>query len=150
MHHFRFAWLAVSSIFLGFCVAVLPVSAAALPRPDHVVIVIMENHAYGQIIGNVDAPYINSLAKSGMLLTQSYGVTHPSQPNYIALFAGSPLGVDSDACPIALSGENLASALTQKGLSFISYSESLPSAGYTGCTKGAYARKHNRWRTGRG
>lgn len=118
-------------------------AADPLPRPDHVVIVVMENKAYSQIIGNRDAPYINELARSGALFTDSYGVTHPSQPNYLALFSGSTRGIGSNACPLELQGENLAGALLAKGLSFVSYAESMPEAGFEGCTHGAYWRKHN-------
>lgn len=113
------------------------------PRPDHIVIVIEENRAFTQIIGNREAPYINTLAKRGMLFTQSYGVSHPSQPNYLALFAGTTRGVTSNACPLELSGDNLAGALAAKGYSFISYAESMPETGYDGCVYGAYMRKHN-------
>jgi acid phosphatase len=114
-----------------------------LPRPDHIVIVIEENKSYSQIIGNPDAPYINELAKRGALFTQSYGVTHPSQPNYLALFSGSTRSIGSNACPLDLRGDNLARLLQTKGLSFTSYSESIPEAAYEGCIWGAYMRKHN-------
>lgn len=123
---------------------VLSVSQAQpLPRPDHVVIVIEENKSFSQIIGNKDAPWINELAKRGALFTQSYGVTHPSQPNYLALFSGSTRGITSNTCPLDLNGDNLASELLAKGLSFASYSESMPETGYDGCIWGAYMRKHN-------
>jgi acid phosphatase len=127
------------------CLALVPCQAAAapLPRPDHIVIVIEENHGYRQIIGNPDAPYINALAERGMLFTQSYGVTHPSQPNYLALFSGATQGVAGDECPLQLSGDNLASALAAKKLRFAAYSESQPMAGYLGCAHGGYRRKHN-------
>lgn len=119
------------------------VQAAALPRPDHIVVVIEENKSFSQIIGNPEAPYINSLAQRGALFTASYGITHPSQPNYLALFNGTTRGIGSNTCPLELSGDNLASALGSKGLSFISYSESMPKAGYEGCRYGPYMRKHN-------
>lgn len=118
-------------------------NAQPLPRPDHIVIVIEENKSYAQIIGNRDAPYINALAGRGVLFTQSFGVTHPSQPNYLALFSGSTHGITSNACPLELGGINLASALVEKRLSFASYSETMPQAGFEGCTHGAYMRKHN-------
>ncbi|MFZ2162234.1 MAG: alkaline phosphatase family protein [Sideroxyarcus sp.] len=120
-----------------------PALSSELPRPDHIVIVIEENKSFSQIIGNPEAPYINALAKRGALFTQSYGVIHPSQPNYLALFAGSTLGVTSNICPLSLGGDNLASLLLAKGLSFVSYSESMPEAGYEGCYFNAYMRKHN-------
>ena len=56
---------------------------------------------------------------------------------------GSTQGISSNACPLNFSGENLASALLQRKLSFASYSESMPEAGYQGCSNGAYKRKHN-------
>jgi phospholipase C len=114
-----------------------------IPRPDHVVIVVEENKSYTQIIGNAAAPYINALANNGALFTQSFGVTHPSQPNYLALFSGTTHGIIDDRCPLSLSGDNLATELIQKGLSFAIYSESMPSAGYAGCAFAHYFRKHN-------
>ncbi len=115
------------------------------PVYDHIVVVVMENHTSDQIVGNRRAPFLNSLMKRGLNLTNYYGVTNPSQPNYVALFAGSTLGVTNDACPLKLSGPNLASELRASGRSFVGYSEGLPSAGSKVCWKGAYARKHNPW-----
>ena len=50
-----------------------------------------------------------------------------------------------NTCPNTLTAENLGSELIGANLSFIGYSESLPSPGYTGCTSGPYARKHHPW-----
>jgi phosphatidylinositol-3-phosphatase len=118
-------------------------AAAPLPRPNHVVIVIEENRHYNQIIGNPAAPYLNKIAQQGTLFTQYFGVTHPSQPNYLALFSGDTQGVKNNACPQEFSSKNLASALLGKGFSFISYAEGLPKTGETSCIAGAYFRKHN-------
>jgi len=128
---------------LAMLLVAQPALSDELPRPDHIVIVIEENKPFTRIIGNREAPYINDLAKRGALFTQSYGVTHPSQPNYLALFSGGTHSVTSDVCPLALSGDNLASQLQAKGFSFASYSESMPEAGYDGCFFSAYRRKHN-------
>ncbi len=115
----------------------------AIPRPDHVVILIEENKSYAQIIGNPAAPYINALARNGVLFTHSHAIAHPSQPNYLALFSGTTHDIVDDRCPLSLSGDNLATELERKGLSFAIYSESMPAAGYTGCIAGHYYRKHN-------
>lgn len=120
-------------------------TTGTVPRFDHVVVVVEENHSYADIIGSASAPYINSLATGGALFTQSFAVTHPSEPNYLALFSGSTHGLTSDSCPHTYTTQNLGSQLIGAGLSFAGYSESMPSAGYTGCTSGAYARKHNPW-----
>lgn len=110
--------------------------------PDHIVVVIEENHGYNQIM-DVHDGYIRQLATESLLLTESYGVTHPSQPNYLALFSGSTQGVAGNTCPLEFTTDNLASQLSTKGLSFASYSESLPFAADKTCMSGPYRRKHN-------
>jgi len=120
-------------------------AAGSVPRPDHVVIVIEENHGYGEIIGSASAPYINSLAQQGALFTHSFAITHPSEPNYLALFSGSTQGLTDDSCPNTFAAANLASQLLAAGFSFAGYSESLPATGSTVCAAGSYRRKHNPW-----
>jgi len=118
--------------------------AGLLPRPDHVVVVIEENRSYTQIMDSHNhVSYIHALAKRGMLFTKSYGVTHPSQPNYLALFSGSTHGITNNVCPLTFDSKNLATALMDAGLSFASFAESLPETGDMSCMSGAYARKHN-------
>lgn len=125
----------------------LPDTSNAMPKPDHIVIVIEENHSYSQIIGSDSAPYINALAKDLLSanFTNSYGVTYSSQPDYLALFSGSTQGVIHDDHPVnaPFTTPNLGRQLMDAGKSFASYAEGLPSVGYNGDTYGAYARKHN-------
>jgi hypothetical protein len=120
-------------------------AANGVPKPDHVVIVMFENHQQPQVIGSPDAPYLTSLARGGANFTQSYGITHPSQPNYIAQFSGDTQGVTDDSCPHTFTGNNLGAQLAGAGYTFTGYSEDLPSAGYTGCKSGKYQRKHAPW-----
>jgi len=123
-----------------------PAAAAnGVPRPDHVVIAIFENKKADSIFGSSQAPYINSLANAGAKFTQSYAIEHPSEPNYLDLFSGSNQGVTDDSCPHTFSTDNQGAELINAGLSFVGYSEDLPSAGSTVCTSGGYARKHNPW-----
>jgi hypothetical protein len=104
---------------------------AVVPRPDHVVVVMLENEQRSSIIGSRHAPYLNRLAARGANLTHSYGLTHPSQPNYLALFSGSTQGVTSDACPQRFpKTENLGHQLRAAGFSFAGYAESLPKVGF--------------------
>ena len=136
----------ISFLFVMF----LSVSVfAQLPKPSHIVIVIEENHAYSDIIGNSSAPYINGLVNGSLssLFTQSYGITHPSQPNYLLLFSGDNQGVTDDNVPSGtpFNANNLGAELLQKGFTFMGYSEDLPSVGYTGASSGSYKRKHNPW-----
>jgi Phosphoesterase family len=123
-----------------------PKKRAVVPRPDHIVVVILENKHRSSVMGSRQAPYLNKLAARGANMTHSYGVTHPSQPNYLALFSGSTRGVRSNACPQRFrKADNLGHQLRKSGLSFIGYSESLPKTGFRGCTSGRYVRKHNPW-----
>ena len=124
--------------------------ATALPKPDHIVIVMEENHSYADIIGSASATYINALASQGASFTDSHAITHPSEPNYLALFSGSTQGLTSDACPETYTGDNLAGELIKAGNSFGGYSEDLPAVGSTACyapdpSNALYARKHNPW-----
>lgn len=119
--------------------------ARPVPHFAHIVVVVEENHSYPDVIASADAPYINRLAASGALLARSFAITHPSEPNYLALFSGSTHGVDSDACPLTFAAGNLATQLSSRGESFAAYSESLPSPGFSGCSAGSYARKHAPW-----
>lgn len=119
-----------------------------LPSPSHIVIVVLENHGYEQIIDDSAAPYINQLVNSGSaLFTESYGLTHPSQPNYLLLFSGTNQGVTDDTFPtkIPFSTPNIGSFLLSAKKTFAGYSEGLPSVGFTGATSGSYASKHSPW-----
>jgi phosphatidylinositol-3-phosphatase len=121
-------------------------AAAALPTPAHVVIVVEENRSQANIIGNKSAPFINALAANGAMMAQSFAETHPSEPNYLALFAGSTFGVTEDVCPVdGGNAANLASELLAAGYTFIGFAEGLPAVGSTVCSAGKYARKHVPW-----
>ena len=129
-----------ASVILG-----ASIGHAQVPTPDHVLILVLENHDFESIIGSDEAPYINSLVPQGALFSDSHGVTHPSQPNYLWLFSGDDQGVTSDACPNTFSTENLGNLLLTSSLGFAGYSEDLPAEGSTVCNSGQYARKHNPW-----
>src|ERR1039458_6686697 len=95
--------------------------AGALPAFAHTVVVVMENHSYSEVIGSPQAPYIHALAREGALFTQSRAVSHPSEPNYLALFSGSTQGVTSDNCPETFGAANLASELIAAHRTFQGY-----------------------------
>jgi phosphatidylinositol-3-phosphatase len=132
--------------------AIFVTARPALGLPAHVVVVIMENHSYSEIIGSPNAPYLNNtLAANGAVLTNSRAVEHPSQPNYLDLFSGSNQGSHDDALPAGqpFSTPNLGALLQAQGLTFATYSEDLPSVGFNGDSyttvagQNQYQRKHN-------
>jgi acid phosphatase len=126
--------------------AFAPASASAqVPPLDHVIVVIMENHSYDQ---TRFAPYTASLIARYAKLTQSYAVTHPSLPNYLALWAGSTFNVDNDDCPAPGSpytAANLGHACEAAGKTWRAYCEDLPSVGSPTCSDAGYRRKHAPW-----
>jgi hypothetical protein len=99
-----------------------------IPRPDHVVIVMEENHAYNEIIGSSSAPYINNLAGQGALMTNDFAIEHPSEPNYLDIFSGSNQGITYDGYdnPGAFPGPDLAGEAIGAGLTFGAYIEDYP------------------------
>lgn len=124
------------------------IAAQSLPRPDHVVIVIEENHGFGQIIGESEAPYINSLVVQGALLNKFFALHHPSQPNYFVLFSGDRQGIFNDKClenSSLITNSSLGGQLIMSGRTFVGYSEDLPAVGSKICKAGKYARKHAPW-----
>jgi hypothetical protein len=120
-------------------------TAAGVPRFAHIVVAVLENHSFDQVVGQPDAPFVSSLVATGAVMTQSYALTHPSEPNYLAMVSGSTQGITDDACPLSFSGPNLARSLLDAGHTFAGYAEDLPAVGYTGCSAGLYARKHSPW-----
>ncbi|HKU82138.1 MAG TPA: alkaline phosphatase family protein [Candidatus Tumulicola sp.] len=126
--------------------AALAAADPAAPHASHVTLVVMENRSAAGIAGNRSAPYFNGVLRArGLLLTNAHAVTHPSEPNYLALFSGSTQGLTSDRCPVSYDAPNLASELAAAGKSFAGYAESMPANGFTGCWAASYARKHVPW-----
>lgn len=125
----------------------VPAVGGKLPAPAHVVVVVEENKTYDDLLETKQAPYIHELMRRGAVLTHSYGVAHPSQPNYVALFSGQT-NRDGDKC--ALNGvspdsQSLGGALFAAHRTFIGYAEDLPAPGSKVCSAGQYARKHAPW-----
>jgi acid phosphatase len=112
--------------------------------PDHVVVLVLENKDSGSVMGSEKAPTLNGLAARGLTFTDAHGETHPSQPNYLALFTGQIL-VHDNTCPSTFDVPNLAGQLLAAGRTFVGYAEDLPAAGYTGCHTGSYTRSVAPW-----
>jgi hypothetical protein len=72
---------------------------SGVPHLDHVWVIMMENHGYGQIVNNPNLPYINDLAGLANSATNYFAVAHPSLTNYLEVVGGSNFGVLSDNNP---------------------------------------------------
>jgi hypothetical protein len=115
-----------------------PPSATA----DHVFLVVLENHSFGQVIGNPAMPYLNGLATAHSLAADYFANAHPSIPNYFMLTTGNLETLD-DNFTGTISDDNIVRALTGAGKTWKAYVESIPSVGYTGPNAGTYLKRHN-------
>jgi phosphatidylinositol-3-phosphatase len=146
--------------------ALLPRTLAAdqggISRFQHVFLIIEENHERSDIIGNSNAPNLNKYATTYAQATNYFGVTHPSEPNYVAGVGGDYFGIQDDdayncqsnattppppaggpGCgshyatppgypPHTVSAPNLAQQLDEAGVSWKGYFQSMPNPGFTG------------------
>jgi len=114
----------------------------AFPAADHVFLVVLENHAFNQVIGSPFMPYLNSLASQHSLATNYFANTHPSIGNYFMLTTGN-IETNNDAFTGTVSSDNIPRAFTGAGKTWKAYMESLPSVGYTGGDVYPYFKHHN-------
>jgi hypothetical protein len=70
-----------------------------IPILDHVWVVMMENHGYGQVVNNPNLPYINDLVSLANTATNYFAIAHPSLTNYLEVVGGSNFGILSDNSP---------------------------------------------------
>ena len=127
----------------AFTLAVLTsqnIAAAPAPPPtfDKAMIVVLENTNYDAA---AQQPFLASLARRGALLTNLSAEGHPSQPNYLALIAGSTFGLTSDR-NVDLDGRQIGDLVEAKGLQWKIYAEGFPGNCFLGERKGDYVRKH--------
>lgn len=120
---------------------------------DHIFVIMLENHSQSSVIGDVNAPFMTSLAHTYAMADQYYGVTHPSMPNYIATIAGDNFGIqdDNDQNVVNLDRTNLVDQLEARHVSWGAYLEDLPANKLDrfgpvlpgGTVASLYAKKHN-------
>ena len=124
---------------------------ATTPAPSgsggiqHVFVIMMENHAYDQVLNTVSSPYITSLATSSAYATNYHALMHPSLPNYVELTGGDNFGITTDCAPsdtCHANAANLPDRLEAKGLTWRAYMEAMPAPCDSTATV-KYAPKHN-------
>jgi hypothetical protein len=125
-----------------------PDASATSGPPPHVMVVVLENQEYSDVIGNPAAPYVNKLADQFGLATQYYARTHPSLPNYLDLIAGSQMDIHSDCTDCTVDGDTLVDQLAKKKIHWTAYMGGMPSVCYDGAfypdaSTTGYAKKHN-------
>lgn len=133
----------VKQMFFALLLLVLPGALRAqVPKSNHVVIVLEENHSYSSVVGSNAMPYFNSLASQNVLATQYYANTHPSIGNYLELTAGQII-TNNDGYSATITADNIVRHMLTSAKTWKSYAQSLPSVGYTGGDVYPYIRHHN-------
>ncbi len=97
---------------------------ATVPRFDHVFVVMMENQNYGDIIGSPQAPYLNSLLPQAANLTNMYGLTHPSDPNYTGMASGSLYGQTVNTQNAQIGAQQIGDLVSNAGGTWRAYMQS--------------------------
>lgn len=135
------------------CASLLSIAACAVrpvpPDPgsaakvSKVLVIVEENHSLAEMQSGM--PYLFSLAKQYAYADNYTATTHPSEPNYLALVAGSTMGDTGDHNPAwQTSGESVFGQAIAAGRSAKTYAESMTSS----CQQedsGRYKVKHNPW-----
>lgn len=108
---------------------------SAVLTPDHVVVVLEQNRTNNAVGDVANMPYSNQLASTGLVYTNAHGITHPTEPNTLAIYSGFTQFVSDNGQTYRFGAPNIASALNSKLVSpgvyrsFIGYVESLPADG---------------------
>lgn len=118
---------------LAFCASLTTFASVASARTqpqassshfNHIIEIMMENTGFGSLIGNKNAPWINNAVRKYLVEADYYGVTHPSQPNYVASTSGGLHGVNSDN-DTTVSARNIVDQLSKKNLTWKAYMQSM-------------------------
>jgi len=139
-------WLAAVLLLIATLAGVTgsAIGATRNHRPaSRVVLIVLENHEYGEVAGNPEAPYLNRLARRETLVTRYRALAHPSLPNYLALLGGSTFGISDDCTECSARGSNLALQLSRAGISWRAYMEGMPRPCFDGAQAGGYVKRHD-------
>ncbi|KAK3381494.1 phosphoesterase family-domain-containing protein [Podospora didyma] len=116
---------------------------------DRIVQIWLENNNFEVAAKDLNMQWI---ASNGLLLSNYFAVTHPSQPNYAAAVGGDHFGMDHDEfITIPANVSTVVDLLDTKGITWGEYQEHLPYAGFAGMNfsnqlhnfMDDYVRKHN-------
>lgn len=122
----------------------VPTSTVRPLVPDfkHIIMIVFENHEFDTVIGNQTMPNYNRYANGNTLLTKYFAITHPSLPNYLALFGGDTFGISSDCEKCFISASNLADQIEASGRTWRAYFQDMPQPCFVSDTA-IYVQKHN-------
>lgn len=117
-------------------------TTTTFPTPiRHVITVVLENAGYSTVLAN--GPFEKHLNAVYAHATHYYAVCHPSAPNYLAMTSGAPWQCGSDGYKV-YSTSNIADLVQNKGRTWASFDESMPTAcDTTNSATGDYVVRHD-------
>ncbi|OBJ91689.1 hypothetical protein A9W97_12005, partial [Mycobacterium gordonae] len=107
----------------------LTVPASNVKQLDHVFLIYMENKGAADILGSVNAPYLNSLINTYGYANNYYALGHPSDPNYFRIMGGSDFGLIYNPASPSINAPNLMQAMDSAGISWVGYAQGMPYPG---------------------
>ncbi|HWG60938.1 MAG TPA: alkaline phosphatase family protein [Streptosporangiaceae bacterium] len=132
----------------GAAATAAPRHGGAGARLDRAFVIMLENHSLNSVIGDPNAPYLTSLARQFGEARNYYGVTHPSEPNYVAMISGSNWWTNSDNPANRFDHTNLVDELEAAHISWGAYMQALPAGDpladyWPSASNPLYASKHD-------
>ena len=122
--------LAIVVTLLTSSIAFADGGREGLGNVKRIFVIMLENHSQSTVIGDANAPFITSLAHTYAEATNYYGVTHPSQPNYVAAITGQlDITRMNDAATNHYDWTNLVDQLESHGRTWGAYMDTLPVRG---------------------
>ena len=115
-------------IFANIFLAAVALATPAASTFTNMLVIILENTNYASALAD---PHLQAFANSGVLFSNWNAISHPSQPNYIAMTSGAINGVTSDAIK-TIDVQNIVDLLEAHGLSWKTYQENWPGNCFTG------------------
>jgi len=103
-------------------------------------VVVLENTDYKKAASQ---PFLSKLMKRGAALADYHAIGHPSQPNYLALVAGDPMGVtNDDNADVDMYARHVGDLFEAVGSTWTAYAEGWPGRCFRKKRQGTYVRKH--------
>jgi hypothetical protein len=141
------ASLAVALTAAGGAAAARDHGGSHQVRLDRAFVIVLENHSKKSVIGDPNTPFISALAQKYGEAADYFGVTHPSEPNYVAMISGSNWFTNNDNPANRFDHTNLVDELQAHHISWDAYMEALPADPLADFAPSAadplYASKHN-------
>ena len=97
-----------------------------VPRFEHVIVVMFENHGAAQVLADPLATTFRRLGESYATLENYDAVAHPSLPDYLALVSGYTFELHTDCTACVFRVPNLADTLAARSLTWRTYVEDIP------------------------